>query len=230
MLHLWKSSRAARDFPASPQANGTATAGSAVSHTRLGILPSAFNPVTVAHLGLARQAQRQYSLGEVLFLLPRVFPHKAYAGPSFEQRLEMLLAAVAGEPEFSVGSTDQGLFIDIVREAQAVYELQTDFFLICGGDAAERAVNWDYGSLPPFAEQLREFQMLVAPRGRFWAAPPEYAARIHQLDLPPELQLCSSSAVRDAIAAGQDWEHLVPTPAAEIIRRQQLYLRSKLFS
>jgi len=227
MLDIWKSSRSATaDTPqptASAKAVSAAKLGNTASHLRLGILPSAFNPVTIAHLELARQAMRQYSLDEVLFLLPRVFPHKAYAGPSFEQRLEMLLAAFAAEPQFSVGSTDQGLFIDIVREAQAIYHPQTEFFLICGRDAAERAVNWDYGAGPAFAEQLKEFQMLVAPRGGSWSAPQEYAARIRQIDLPRELQLCSSSGVRDAIAAGRDWEHFVPTPTAEIIRRRQLY-------
>lgn len=230
MLHLWKSSRAAPHPGASTQAGSAAKPGNTASHFRLGVLPSAFNPVTIAHLELAHQAIRQYSLDEVLFLLPRVFPHKAYARPSFEQRLEMLLGAVAGASQFSAGSTDQGLFIDIVRETQGLYGPQTEFFLICGRDAADRAVNWDYGFELPFAEQLKDFQMLVAPRGGLWAPPPEYAARIHQLDLPPELQLCSSSAVRDAIAAGQNWEHLVPAPAAEIIRRRQLYLRSKLSS
>lgn len=227
MLHLWKNSRIAsagsaeRGAPA--QAESTAESGSAASHLRVGILPSAFNPVTIAHLELAHQAMRQFSLDEVLFLLPRVFPHKAYAGPSLEQRLEMLLAAVADGPQFSVGSTDQGLFIDIVRECRAVYGQQTEFFLVCGRDAAERAANWDYGSGTPFADQLREFRMLVAPRNGPYDVPPEYTGRIHNLDLPPNLELCSSSAVRDAIAVGQRWEHLVPPVVGAIIHKGQYY-------
>src|SRR5438105_1593079 len=76
---------------------------------RLGILPGTFNPPTRAHLALARAAEAQ--VDEVLFVLPREFPHKAYEGASFEERIEMLRLAVDGEPRFSIASTDAGLFI-----------------------------------------------------------------------------------------------------------------------
>jgi nicotinic acid mononucleotide adenylyltransferase len=148
-------------------------------------------------------------------------------GPTFEERIEMVLAAAAQEPRFSAGSTDGGLFIEIVRECREVYGRAAEFFIICGRDAAERAIAWDYArqapAAGPFAEQIREFQMLVAPRGKPWTVPPEYADRIHLIALPPELELCSSSAVRAAIAQGRPWEHLVPPPVAAIIRRRSLY-------
>ncbi|MGD0784120.1 MAG: adenylyltransferase/cytidyltransferase family protein, partial [Candidatus Aminicenantales bacterium] len=66
---------------------------------RLGVLPGTFNPVTVAHLALARAALAV--VDEVLFVLPREFPHKEYAGASFDQRIEMLHAALAEEDAFS---------------------------------------------------------------------------------------------------------------------------------
>ncbi len=190
---------------------------------RLGILPAAFNPLTNAHLEMARQAVRQYALDEVRFLLPRVFPHKPYTGASFEQRLEMLRVALAGQAPFSFGTTGAGLFLEIARECRRIYGPETRFYILCGRDAAERIVNWDYGDLPSFARQLQEFQMLVAPRGGPYAAPGEFAGRIHHLDLAPELEACSASAVREAIAGGQSWEHLVPPPVADIIRRHRLY-------
>jgi nicotinate-nucleotide adenylyltransferase len=204
MLHFWKrSSRLGR---------------------RVGILASAFNPVTVAHMELARQAMRQYALDEVLFLLPRVLPHKTFTGATFEQRLEMLAAALEGEAHFSIGSTDRGLFIEIARECRAVYGPEAEFFFLCGSDAADRVLHWDYGCGPPFAAQLSEFQMLVAPRnGLPYAIPPAFRDRIHPLDLSPDLASCSSSAVREAIAAGRPWEHMVPPPVAAIIRRYGLY-------
>lgn len=191
---------------------------------RLGILPAAFNPVTLAHLEMARRAGRQYALDEVLFLLPRVFPHKEYAGATFDQRLEMLRAALAGDPQFSIGSTDAGLFIDIARACRPAYGPAAEFFFLCGRDAADRIVNWDYGSEIGIARQLQEFQLLVAPRHGPYAPPPEFAARIHPLDLPPHVEHYSSSAVRAAIAEGRPWEDLVPRPAVAIIRRHRLYL------
>lgn len=192
---------------------------------RIGILPAAFNPPTVAHLEIARAAAPQYALDEVLFLLPQVLPHKEFTGANFEQRVEMLRAALAREQQFSIGSTDQGLFIDIARACRPVYTPEAELFFICGRDAAERIVDWDYGSEIAFSEQLQQYELLVAPRGGPYQPPPECASRIHPLDLAPQFEEFSSSAVRDAIAAGQPWEHLVPPAVAEIIRREGLYRR-----
>ena len=110
---------------------------------RLGILPGTFNPPTRAHLALARAAQGH--VDEVLFVLPREFPHKAYEGASFAERIEMLRVAVADDPLLSIASTDRGLFIDIARDCRDAYGDAALSFL-CGRDAAERIVNWDYGA------------------------------------------------------------------------------------
>jgi len=190
---------------------------------RLGILSAAFNPVTVAHLEMARQARREYRLDEVLFLLPLRLPHKEYTGASLPQRLEMLRAALAAEPQFSIGSTDRGLFLDIARECRPAYGSQAEFFFLCGRDAAERIAAWDYGEEIPFGEQLQQFQMLVAPREGPYLPPREWAGRIHALSVSPGIAAVSSSMVRGAIAAGKAWAHLVPAGAAAIIRRDGLY-------
>ena len=204
MLHFWKTS--------SPRG------------LRAGILASAFNPPTLAHLEIARQGMRQYALDELLFLLPQVLPHKEYTGATFDERLEMLTAALQREPRFSIASTDQGLFIDIARACRPFYGPEAEFFFLCGRDAAERIVNWNYGPGVRFADLLSEFQMLVAPRGGPYIPPPEFAARIHTLDWPVDFDEYSSSAVREAIVAGRPWEHLVPAPVASVIRREGLYL------
>lgn len=190
---------------------------------RVGILSAAFNPPTIAHLELARRARRQFTLDEVLFLLPEVFPHKDYGGASFEQRLAMLSAALAGEPAFTIGSTDRGLFIDIARACRPIYGPPARFFFLCGRDAAERIVGWDYGPGATYTEMMGEFEMLVAPRGGVYEVPPELSGGIHLLDLPPELDSCSSSAVREAITAGRPWEQLVPPGVPAVIRRERLY-------
>src|SRR3954451_17914991 len=97
---------------------------------RLGILPGAFNPVTIAHLAIARAALRH--VDEVVFVLPRVFPHKNYSGASFVERLEMLRAAVAGEGAFSIAAADGGLFAEIARECRAAYGDEVRLSFLCG--------------------------------------------------------------------------------------------------
>ena len=156
--------------------------------SRVGILPGAFNPVTVAHLEVARRARSQYDLEEVLLLLPLLFPHKQYIGASFEQRLEMLRAALADEPQFSIGSTDRGLFIEIARECRPFYGPAAEFFFLCGRDAAERIAGWDYSGEIPFGRQLEQFQMLVAPRGGPYVPLVEHGGKIHSLEWPEELE------------------------------------------
>src|SRR5437588_12711265 len=86
---------------------------------RLGIFPGTFNPVTVAHLALGRAGLRH--VDEVVFVLPRVFPHKNYSGASFAERLELLRAAVAGDETFSLAVAGGGLFAEIAQECRAAY-------------------------------------------------------------------------------------------------------------
>src|SRR5690349_9471334 len=105
------------------------------SPRRLGILPGSFNPLTSAHLGLACAALNV--LDEVLFVLPRVFPHKAYSGASFEERLAMLQAAAGEDPRLSIAASDRGLFLEIAEECREAYGPEVDLSFLCGRDAAE---------------------------------------------------------------------------------------------
>ena len=177
------------------------------SPSRLGILPGAFNPPTRAHLELARAALAEVE--EVVFVLPRAFPHKQYEGASFEQRIAMLLAAAAG-PRFSVAVSEGGLFIEIARECRQAYGPGVELWFITGTDAAERIVNWDYGAGGGIDEQLREYGLLVAPRAAVYAAPERLRARVRALDMPDEWRSVSATEVRERICRGERWEHLVP--------------------
>jgi len=133
------------------------------SPSSLAILPGTFNPVTVAHLALADAARKVTD--EVLFVLPRVLPHKAWEGAPFEQRLELLMAALENEERYSVASTDRGLFVEIAEECRAAYHPEPKLSFICGADAAERIANWDYGDPGAFARMMCQFDLLVAERG-----------------------------------------------------------------
>jgi len=184
--------------------------------SKLAILPGAFNPPTRAHLAMAEAA---LSLAdEVVFVLPRAFPHKEYSGAPFADRLAWLRAAVAGNPRFSLAASDRGLFIDIAREVHSNYSPAPELFVLCGRDAAERIVSWDYGQGEDIRRQLEFFTLLVASRGGDYQAPPEIGSRVSTLSLPPGVQEISSTEVRRRIAAGEPWESLVPPEIAGLIR------------
>src|SRR5690349_4715660 len=129
---------------------------------RLGILPGTFNPVTVAHVALAQAGRRHCD--EVLFVLPRVFPHKRYSGATLPQRLELLDAALGANPSFSLALAEGGLFAEIAEECRHAYGPDVRLSFLCGRDAAERIAGWNYGRPGAFADMLHRFDLLVARR------------------------------------------------------------------
>ncbi len=146
---------------------------------------------------------------EVLFVLPSIQPHKSYEGVGFESRLELLMKAVESHPRFSVASSDGGLFIDIARECRVTYG-DAEISLICGRDAAERIVNWNYADCSSIEDQLKEYSMLVAARQGTYRPPDHLASAIRPLYLDEEFDWHSATEIRQRIKNGHDWESLVP--------------------
>lgn len=181
----------------------------------LGVLPAAFNPPTRAHLALARAALTR--VDEVLFVLPRGFPHKSYDDASFDQRLKMLLAATAGEPRYSVAASDRGLFVEIADECRPAYGRDLRLLFICGRDAAERIIAWDYGEPDAFRRMLQRFELLVANRDGHYEPPAEIRDRVHVLEVPGEIGAISASEVRARLRRGEPWEHLVPDDIVPLV-------------
>lgn len=176
--------------------------------TRLGILPGTFNPITVAHVGLARAALS--CCEEVLLVLPRVFPHKEYSGASLQERLELINRALADMAGFSIAVAKGGLFVEIATECREVYGPDVRLSFLCGRDAAERIVGWDYGDSVEFLSMLQKFDLLVAGRNGDYTPPAELAWAIQRLELEADFDQVSASEVRDRLARGAPWEHLVP--------------------
>lgn len=176
---------------------------------RTGVLPGTFNPPTRAHVELARAALAH--VDSVLFVLPRVLPHKGWEGAPPETRIEMLVRTAESDPRFGVALSRGGLYIEIAREARAALGGEID--LICGRDAAERIAGWDYGGDDIFGALLQEAGLLVAPRGGAAALD---AACIKRLDLSGCDEI-SASEVRSRIRSGHDWRDLVPVEIADIV-------------
>ncbi len=189
--------------------------------SQLGVLSGTFHPPTRAHLGLARDALAR--VDEVLFVLPRRFPHKEYEQVPFEERIRLLLAATAGEPRFSVAASDGGLFIEIARACRGAYGPETALWFVCGRDAAERIVNWDYGEPGAFVRMLDEFGLLVADRDGRYDPPETFRHRIRRLETSADYSGISATELRERIRRGAPWEHLAPESVVPLIR--QIYAK-----
>lgn len=156
---------------------------------------------------------------EVLLVLPRVFPHKEYSGASLEERLELIHAAIGDSAEFSIAVAKGGLFVEIAAECREAYGPNVRLSFLCGRDAAERIVGWNYGESVEFSSMLQKFDLLVASRNGEYTPPPELAWAIQRLELASNFDQISASEVRDRMARGASWEHLVPAPIRRHVRR-----------
>jgi nicotinate (nicotinamide) nucleotide adenylyltransferase len=183
---------------------------------RIALFPGAFNPPTIAHLAIARAA-RQWA-GEVVWTLPRAFPHKAFEGAPFEVRLAMLRRLLQSEPGFSLAIASGGLYVEMADEARDFFGPGVDIGLLCGRDAAERIASWDYGTPGVFEAMIERYSLLVAGRaGSLYLPLPHHAERIICLTMDPAFDAVSSTEVRRRLESGQTWRHLVPEPVAEMV-------------
>jgi len=183
---------------------------------RLGILPGSFNPPTRAHLALAEAALAE--LDQVVLVLPRTFPHKNYDGASFTQRADMLRASLHGRPRLAAATSVGGLFIEIAQECRAAYGPNVALAFVCGRDAAERMVGWNYGKPNAINRMLEIFQLLVAFREGAYEPPQHLRQHIRPLALPADVNAISASDVRRRIREGAPWQHLVPDAIVPMVR------------
>ncbi|NWF84784.1 MAG: hypothetical protein HXY18_13255 [Bryobacteraceae bacterium] len=178
------------------------------------LLPSAWNPPTKAHVALAEAALGH--AGEVVFVLPRAFPHKQFDGPPAETRMRWLVKLCGLSPRFSAAVSDGGLFVEMAGEARALGAERV--LIVCGSDAAERIAGWPYPQGLELERQLETgYELLVAPRCAEWLPPARLAHRVHRLPLDGEIQVLSSTQVRELIRSGGDWRSLVPEVLADEI-------------
>jgi len=206
-----------------------AQAGPPSNNGRLGVLGGAYNPITRAHLLLARYSREQCKLDEIIFVLPKILPNKPLVGVSVEQRLEMMRLGISGIPYISLGVCSHGLFLDICLALQQIYPQKPEIFFITGRDAAERILTWRYDDpAAALAEMFAVLQLLVFERKGKLQLPEnplvqKYLNRIHPLEMEENLDKVSSTEVRQRMSEGRSIGELVPTEVAVYIQKHSLY-------
>jgi nicotinate-nucleotide adenylyltransferase len=191
----------------------------AATPARVAIFPGAWNPPTIAHLEIARAALKVTD--EVVWVLPRRFPHKDFENVSLEDRAGMLERIARAEEGFSAAISEDGIYAAIAEEAREFFGQSTEIALVCGRDAAERIANWDYGASGVLEAMLDRHRLLVAARSGDYRPPKRHRKRIVQLPLELPLDEVSSSEIRRRIAAGLGWRKLVPPSIVDLV--EELY-------
>lgn len=182
---------------------------------RIGIMGGTLDPVHEGHLRMARCALSQAHLSRVLMLPSGNPPHKPHI-TSAEDRWRMLVAACAGEEglEPCREELDRSGVIFTVDTLSILREKypRAELFYLIGADTLMELKNWrEYGRV------LRLTKFLVCPRSSRYTAD-ELSRERDRLTvlggdvcwLDMDVLDVSSTAVRQAIAAGQAAPHLSP--------------------
>lgn len=185
------------------------------------VLPSAFNPPTLAHQHLLERALSAFGLGTAVALLTTRNVDKGIHGASLADRVGMLLSMSPDWPQLAVLASNQARIIDQAIALTTTFPgVELDF--VVGFDTLERLFAPRYyqdmdAELAPFFQRHR---VLAANRGAVEAAHVQewieanagrFAERIQLLEIDEFPASLSSSHVRAALANGHDELHLPPT-------------------
>ncbi len=198
---------------------------------RIAVLPSAFNPPTLAHLELLRVALEVPGVTAAAALLTTRNVSKGIYGAPLAHRVGMLLALPSPVP---VLTTNVARFVEQALALCTAYPAAA-FDFVAGYDTLIRIFDPHYygdmaAELAPFFANHRliatnregatheAIAMVLASPG---ARP--FAASIVVAELSPESALLSSTAAREAAAAGAHPAE-VPPSVARYIREHGLYV------
>jgi nicotinate-nucleotide adenylyltransferase len=199
---------------------------------RVGIFGGTFDPVHIGHLILAEQAREQAELDSVWFVPAPRPPHKEETVLTrFEQRVEMLQLAIAGNPAFQIDElekerTGPSYTADTLEQLKSRH-LGDELVLMVGSDTLVELHNWHN---PQRVVELAALAVMARP-GHAVAS----AEKLRQdLKLPADAPLrfltietflfdVSSHDLRRRIAAGRSIRYLVPRAVECYIHEKRLY-------
>ncbi|MFA4843767.1 MAG: nicotinate-nucleotide adenylyltransferase [Candidatus Margulisiibacteriota bacterium] len=170
---------------------------------RIGIMGGTFNPIHKGHLALAKAAQKEFALDEIIFIPSGNPPHKAAAGViDKELRLEMVKLAIWGKRKYSVSriELDRPGFsyaVDTFRALKKKYGSRAKLFFIMGLDSINELLDWK----KPL-ELFKLCSFIVFPRQK---------------------EDISSSQIRTKIRAGRPVGRVVPKRVEAFIKQKGLY-------
>ncbi len=199
---------------------GAAAGGKAGAAPRVGIFGGTFDPPHIGHLIVAQDAWAELELDRVVFMPAAVPPHKSdWSITPAAVRLEMLRAAVAGDPRFEVSDLElrragPSYTVDTLRELHA-REPGVVLFFMLGVDQFREFHTWRE---PEEVARLAHLVVLSRDGETVEEKPglPCKRLSVTRIDL-------SATAIRARVAAGEPIRYLVPEGVTAVIGREGLY-------
>lgn len=187
---------------------------------RIGVFGGTFDPPHLGHLVVASDACRALGLDRVVWVPSAVPPHKrdTVQAPA-EARLEMVRAAVDGDPRFEACDIElrrpgPSYTVDTLRELAALHP-GAELVLLIGADNLREIPTWrDPEGILALA------RVAVLSRDGAGVPPdapiPATAVRVTRVDV-------SATEVRRRAAAGETIRYLVPDAVRALVERRGLY-------
>ena len=216
-----------------------------------GILGGTFDPVTLGHLGLARNIQERMNLDQIWFIPAWQSPHKLDQ-PTTEahHRSKMLKEALAPYPGFKISEIELNrekvsYTIDTLIELQDQYS-DTEWYLILGMDTFQDFTTWKN-----VREILERVHLVVATRPGYTNDLASktlqtltdnlpFSYQLHQQENGAQTYLCpetgktlvfcdiepldiSSSKIRERVRDGLSVKKMLPPEVERYIMAHHLY-------
>ncbi len=196
----------------------------------IGVLGGTFDPIHLGHLMMAEEAKQRLALARVIFVpagQPWLKVDKAVAPGT--HRVEMVRRAIAGQADFELSTTEvdrpgPSYTVDTVDVLERQLGTEASFFLLLGWDSLAELALWKEP-----AKLVQLCRLVAIPRPD--CSPPDLEAlessipgiarSMVLLDVPPVD--ISSSDIRERVAQGLPFRHLVPEEVAKYIEEQGLY-------
>lgn len=186
---------------------------------RICLFGGTFDPIHIAHLRIANEALKNFTLNRILFVTAASPPHKnGETVTAFEDRFRMVEIACTPYPSFVASrleaSGGPNYTIDTVERFRKDLLPADELFFLIGADAFNEITSWHR-----WEELIGLIQFIVVSRpGQEYALPE--GALVHRLE---GLDLnVSSSAIRERLASGEAVPE-VPVEVREYIVQRGLY-------
>lgn len=199
---------------------------------RVGIFGGTFDPVHQGHLILAEQSREQGQLDQVWFVPAPHPPHKDdRIITRFEQRVEMLALALAGNPAFQISEIEKersgpSFTVDTVAELQHRHPEHV-YYLLVGSDSLNDIHKWHepLRLLQQAGLMVRERPGHPLPTAEVVRArlgcPADTPLRLEVIHTP--LIEISSSDLRSRAAQGRSLRYFLPRAVETYIHEKRLY-------
>lgn len=198
---------------------------------RIGIMGGTFNPIHKGHLALARAAQKEFALDQIVFVPSGNPPHKE---PSEvidkEERYKMVKLAIKGIKNYTVSRIEinrpgYSYAVDTFAALKRKYGKSAKLFYIMGLDSINEILTW---KKPLELFKLCEFIVGTRPKTRIRTFrrlvkfPPlqKEVDKIHLMELKENI---SASEIRQRLKAKKPVSHLLPKVVESYIKKKGLY-------